>query len=45
MLHYIAIKLKDKPEHEEIKRYLKEKVLNFVELSDLNYHVKVLKLL
>lgn len=45
MLHYVAMKLGDKPEFTEIKQFLKEKVLNFVELNDLVYHVKVLKLL
>ena len=45
MLHYINKKLKEQPENQEIKQYLREKILNFVELSDLQYHAKILKLL
>lgn len=46
LLYFIVIKLKDSPkEFTEIKHMLKEKVLQFLELNDLQYHARVLKLL
>lgn len=45
MLHYIIMKLKDGAEYSPLKQHLREKVLNFVELNDLIYHAKILKML
>ena len=45
MLHYIIMKLKEHQDYTPLKQHIREKVLNFVELNDLTYHAKVLKLL
>lgn len=45
MLHYIIKNLKDSPSSQEIKQFIREKVLNWVELNDLQYHAKLLKIL
>ncbi len=45
MLHYIIMKLKDGAEYSPLKQHLREKVLNWVELNDLIYHAKILKML
>lgn len=45
MLTYVLKKLKDQAPFTEIKTYIREKVLNWLELNDLYYHAKILKLL
>ena len=46
LLHYIVKYLQDgNPWYAEVKQYIREKVLNFVELNDLQYHAKILKTL
>jgi hypothetical protein len=45
MLHYVIMKLKEGDDYTPLKQHLREKVLNWVELSDLTYHAKVLKML
>jgi hypothetical protein len=45
MLTYVLKKLKDQAPFSEIKSYIREKVLNWLELNDLQYHAKILKLL
>lgn len=45
MLNYIIMKLKDGSDYTLLKQHLREKVLNYVELNDLTYHARVIKLL
>lgn len=46
LLHYIVKYLSDEnPQNAEVKQYIREKVLNYVELNDLQYHAKILKML
>ena len=45
MLTYVLKKLKDQAPFSEIKSFIRENVLNWLELNDLQYHAKILKLL
>lgn len=45
MLHYVIMNLKEGEDYTPLKQHLREKVLNWVELGDLTYHAKVLKML
>ena len=47
LLTYLFKELKSSAEHnakvKEVRDYIKEKVLNYAELSDLHYHIKLIK--
>ena len=45
MMHYVILNLEDNENYTPLKQHLREKVLNWVELNDLTYHAKVLKML
>lgn len=45
MLSYILKNLKDQQPFTEIRAYIKDKVMIWIDLNDLQYHAKVLKLL
>ena len=45
MLSYIIKNLKDQAPFTEIRNYVRERVMNWIDLNDLQYHAKVLKLL
>ena len=44
-MHHLVKNLKDQGINGEIRKHIREKVLNWLELGDLQYHAKVLKLL
>ncbi len=45
MLSYIIKNLKEQAPFTEIRNYVRERVMNWIDLNDLQYHAKVLKLL
>jgi len=45
MLSYIMKNLKEEQPFTEVKSYIREKVMNWIDLNDLQYHAKVLKIL